>query len=510
LNAYLSRLDTCLPAIQDGWMLLDKNIPYDRMIMGILWASSRGIPLILDPLNKEDLLKPGFKMDFGLFYFGNFIETDDQGKYNLLFETVHFADKNGFTAVWTPERHFNEFGGLYPNPSVLSAALAVATTAVQIRSGSLVVPLHHPVRVAEDWALVDNLSKGRVAISFASGWQCDDFIFYPEHYADRHACMLNQIDIIKRLWRGENVAFRNGLGKEIDISVYPKPLQKELPVWITVSARIETFIDAGKIGANILTHLLWQNTDELIEKIAAYRRSLQENGFDPRSKIVSVMVHTFLGHHNDTVKEKVRAPLKHYIKSSTQLIQSMIRSNSQQNNSKEVGGRYGSVEGEVPGHLLDELAEIAFNRFFDQAALLGTIEKAKKLIEKLRSYDVDEVACLIDFGIHKKDIMEGLTYLNELRKQYESNNFSKYPVKIIHCQPDKLHYCTTNKSFANINAILAEAKSFEDIPEPWVHKTKIIYDPSSSQTTWEVRIEENNVSINNADALFSETINEEF
>src|ERR1044072_8239679 len=81
-------------------------------------------------------------------------------------ERAMFAARHGFTAVWTPERHFQAFGGLYPNPSVLSAALAMITERVQIRAGSVALPLHHPVRVAEEWSVVDNLSNGRAAISF--------------------------------------------------------------------------------------------------------------------------------------------------------------------------------------------------------------------------------------------------------------------------------------------------------------------------------------------------------
>ena len=87
-------------------------------------------------------------------------------RYSLLKRAARLADERGFCAVWTPERHFHEFGGLFPNPSVTGAALAMITDQIQIRAGSLISPLHDPVRVAEDWALVDNLSQGRVAISF--------------------------------------------------------------------------------------------------------------------------------------------------------------------------------------------------------------------------------------------------------------------------------------------------------------------------------------------------------
>jgi glutamate-1-semialdehyde-2,1-aminomutase len=117
-------------------------------------------------------------IQFSLFYFGKYDSEFVPDKYNLLFEGAKFADENGFAALWMPERHFHAFGGFSPNPSVISAALAKVTQRIQLRAGSVVLPLHHPIRVAEEWSIVDNLSKGRVGISFASGWQlrlCKNF-----------------------------------------------------------------------------------------------------------------------------------------------------------------------------------------------------------------------------------------------------------------------------------------------------------------------------------------------
>src|SRR5262245_21885903 len=120
---------------------------------------------------------------FSLYYFA----SDDDGvpagdKPRLLFESARYADRNGFSALWVPERHFHAFGGLSPNPSVTAAALAAITSNVRIRSGSVVLPLHHPVRVAEEWALVDFLSGGRVDLGVASGWFPNDFILAPGTY----------------------------------------------------------------------------------------------------------------------------------------------------------------------------------------------------------------------------------------------------------------------------------------------------------------------------------------
>src|ERR1041385_521813 len=110
-----------------------------------------------------------------LFYFADAAPGTVDFKYKLYLEGAKFADEHGFEAIWTPERHFHENGGLYPNPSVLSAALATTTKHVKLRAGSVALPLHYPLRVAEEWSIVDNLSAGRAGVSFTSGWVPNDF-----------------------------------------------------------------------------------------------------------------------------------------------------------------------------------------------------------------------------------------------------------------------------------------------------------------------------------------------
>src|SRR4051812_37433689 len=143
-------------------------------------------------------------MDLSLFYFADDSAADGD-RYRLLLEGARFADANNFTAVWTPERHFHPFGGLYPNPSVTSAAIAAVTERVKIRAGSIVAPLHHPLRIAEEWSVVDNLSHGRAGVSFASGWHAVDFALRPENYDNRRQAMIDCAQQVRGLWRGETM-----------------------------------------------------------------------------------------------------------------------------------------------------------------------------------------------------------------------------------------------------------------------------------------------------------------
>ena len=136
-------------------------------------------------------------LEFGVMFFAGAEPAAAGGRYRLLLEAARCADRQGLRCIWTPERHFHPFGGLYPNPAALGAALAMITTRLEIRAGSLISPLHDSLRIAESWSLVDNLSGGRVAVSFGSGWNASDFVFYPQNYAERHAVMYRQIEEVQ-------------------------------------------------------------------------------------------------------------------------------------------------------------------------------------------------------------------------------------------------------------------------------------------------------------------------
>ena len=184
-------------------------------------------------------------MQFSLYFFGHYPAEYHEDKYRLLIESAKFADTHGFTALWLPERHFHAHGGFSPNPSVIAAALARETPRLQLRGGSVVLPLHHPVRVAEEWSLVDNLSGGRVGISVASGWHPNDFVFAPDAFENRRELSLQHLATIQRLWRGETMSFPTGGQKQLDVRLHPMPCQRELPVWLTCIHK-DSFIKAGE------------------------------------------------------------------------------------------------------------------------------------------------------------------------------------------------------------------------------------------------------------------------
>ena len=203
---FFAGMDDCIPHSPPGTWLAVTSLSFDISVLELFWTMARGFKVILYGSSDKGTRVAG--IDFSLFYFASDEGENAANKYALLLEGAKFADQNGFAAVWTPERHFGAFGGLYPNPSVTNAALAsIITKSIGLRAGSCVSPLHSPIRIAEEWSVVDNISGGRVGISFAAGWQPNDFVLQPEQYANRQDTMFRGIEMVRQLWRGETIRF---------------------------------------------------------------------------------------------------------------------------------------------------------------------------------------------------------------------------------------------------------------------------------------------------------------
>ncbi|MFM9994463.1 MAG: MupA/Atu3671 family FMN-dependent luciferase-like monooxygenase [Phycisphaerales bacterium] len=414
------------PAGRQGVWLAVTSLSFDISVLELLYTLARGYKVVVhtDPHRRHvpmttdsaDPGESGGRLQFSLFYFAADEGEASGDKYRLLLEGAKFADRHGFAAVWTPERHFHAFGGLYPNPSVASAALAFVTERVQLRAGSVVLPLHHPTRIAEEWALVDNFSRGRVGVSFASGWQPNDFVLKPENYANRHTLMYDGIEIVRKLWRGEAVAFPDANGKPVEVRTLPRPVQKDLPIWITTAGNIDTWKSAARIGANILTHLLGQTTEEIAEKIRVYRQIYREHNPGKPDAIVSIMLHTFVGDDDRAVKEIVRKPMTAYLGTSLSLVKNVVSSWA----AFKKGAGAGAMDLDLKTLSKDELdglLEFSFERYYETSGLFGTVGTCLKMVEKLAAIGIDDIACLVDFGVDSRIALEHLDHLNHLRER---------------------------------------------------------------------------------------------
>lgn len=413
---------------EPGVWLAVTSLSFDISVLELFWTLARGFKVVLHSDSADDaaIAKRRFRhadkqVTFSLMYFASDEGASETSadKYKLLIEGAKFGDKNGFSAVWTPERHFHAFGGLYPNPSVASAAIAMITDRIRIRAGSCVLPLHPPIRVAEEWALVDNLSNGRVDISFAAGWQPNDFVLRPGNFPDRKNIMLRDIEVVRALWRGESITLESPTGKEIQVRTLPRPIQPELPYWLTAAGNPATFEAAGKSGANILTHLLGQTIEEVTEKIAVYRKARQDAGHPGRGE-ATLMLHTFIGPDEDEVRETVRQPMKDYLRSALNLVKAASWTFPTFQKEADATGKTPQQifeERDLSDEEMEALLDHSFTRYYKTSGLFGTPDSCLDIIDRVKGCDVDDVACLLDYGVPSEMVLSHLKYLNMVRER---------------------------------------------------------------------------------------------
>ena len=346
----------------------------------------------------------GAPLAFSLMFFAA-KEEEEAARYRLILEASRYGDRAGFQSVWVPERHFTDMGSLYPNPSVLHAALARETSRIRLMAGSVVLPLHKPMRVAEEWAMVDNLSGGRVGVSLASGWNPHDFALAPEAYTDRQQRLYDGVDTLRRLWRGERIDMASPGGGQVALRTYPTPVQRDLPVWLTAARSVESFRKAGALGANLLTHLLDQDVEALAAKIAVYRSARAEHGFDPGAGLVTVMCHTFVAADMETAHRAARKPFCDYLKASKPLLQGLAQARKQDVDLDSLSDQE-----------MDAFVSFLYERFHTTRALIGTPESCRVLVDRLSDAGVNEIACLLDFGPTTDEVLAHLPLLDQLRR----------------------------------------------------------------------------------------------
>ena len=277
------------------------------------------------------------------------------------------------------------------------------------------LPLHDPIRVAEEWAVLDNLSNGRVALGVASGWQPNDFVLAPANFEDNKSVALDYIDRVRKLWRGEEIFCPGPLGEDVAVVTQPRPVQAELPIWVTTAGNPESYRAAARTRANVLTHLLGQSIDEVGEKIAVYRETLRQEGLDPEQFKVTLMLHTFVGEDTESVRECVREPMKEYLGSSVSLVKNFAWAFPAFKKPEGLEATAEDIDlARLSSEELDAILDHAFERYFETSGLFGDVDRCVGMIERCKAIGVDEIACLIDYGVETEQVIRALPRLKEV------------------------------------------------------------------------------------------------
>ncbi|MFC9510057.1 amino acid adenylation domain-containing protein [Streptomyces sp. NPDC057002] len=343
--------------------------------------------------------------DFSLYFFGDYPEHTDHDKYGLIMAAADFADQHGFHALWFPERHFNSFGALFPNPSVLAAALAARTSRVRLHAGSVVLPLHHPARVAEEWSVVDNISGGRTGLCFASGWHATDFALAPEHFGRHREVMYEHLAAVRDLWSGQPLRTTAGDGTPVEVRLHPRPVQERPPMYVAVVGNPDSYRRAAAEDLGVVTNLMTQTVEQLAENIALYRRCRAEHGLDPAAGRVVVLVHTYLEDDAERARAEAYRPFLSYLRSSLSLFDQVTNSLGFQVDLEN-----------TPEEDVEFLLGRAYERYCGSRALIGDEQTAAETVGRLLAAGADEIACFVDFGVPREKVLASLPVLDRVRQ----------------------------------------------------------------------------------------------
>ena len=318
-----------------------------------------------------------------------FIPTEGGRFYREALEEVVLGEELGFDSVWMEEHH-----GLkdhyWPSPLMVLAGFATRTERVQLGTDVVVLPFYHPTKVAEDAAMLDVISNGRVTLGVAIGYRPDEFAMLGTKLERRGARFEEQIQIMRRLWTEETVTFDGQFYQLDNVRLEPKPVQPGGPqLWIGAwgplgMKRSAQLADAWVPGPTA-------NLDKLLSARHTYHQELRAAGKDPA---------------------QVPAPLTRevVIAETPERAWELAERHLLVNYRDEYGGGTWShpligAEDTTP---VDRLEAIAQDRF-----VIGTPDQCIRHIQRFReTFGVDHLICRLYFpGMPHEHIMQELRLL---------------------------------------------------------------------------------------------------
>ena len=174
-------------------------------------------------------------MKFGIGLFG--MQTHPELPYshpelykNAL-DQVKLAEEANFDSAWISEHHFLE-DGYCPSPAVIAGAMAAVTSKIRIGSSGIILPLHNPLKVAEDAAVVDNISNGRFDLGVVLGYRKEEFEGMGVPMSQRPSRMDEGIEVLEKALSGEAFTYEGKRHKFENATLTPKPVQNPIPLYI--------------------------------------------------------------------------------------------------------------------------------------------------------------------------------------------------------------------------------------------------------------------------------------
>lgn len=254
-------------------------------------------------------------MHFGVFTLHDHYPEDMSPRdyYRLIIDELIYAEELGFDSAWIGEHHFCDY--ICPSPPVFLAAVAERTKRIRLGTAVALPALRDPVLVAEEYAMLDVLSNGRMDLGIGRGFQSDVYQAFGRDYNESSPILAEYADLIERAWANDVLHYR-GKYRQVDgLRILPRPVQAQPPIWMAGSRTRGSYQLAGERGYNLMMATVFTPLDdEFIELVNVYRTALRAAGHDPETKRVSIASHCYVGKSSSHAKQVWEKHYRRYMK----------------------------------------------------------------------------------------------------------------------------------------------------------------------------------------------------
>ncbi len=233
--------------------------------------------------------------------------------YSQVLEQARQAERLGYDTFWVAEHHFHEYGAV-PNPAVFLAALSQQTTRLRLGTAISILTFHNPLTVAENYALVDQLSQGRLSLGVGSGYLKHEFEGYNVDPAIKRERFDENLMLVERLLAGERVSHEGKFNTLREVRINVQPVQQPVPVYVAILRR-EAAYHVGRQGRRMLfvPYAAVDNFEEIGLMMQDYRRGLAEADIEDATGMAAVALHTHVAGTDAQARERAASAFDLYV-----------------------------------------------------------------------------------------------------------------------------------------------------------------------------------------------------
>lgn len=218
-------------------------------------------------------------MEFGIFHeFERPPGMSEAQAFSNAFDLVEVAERGGLDAVWLAELHFSPRRSVLASPMLLAGAIGARTSNIRIGTAVQVLPLCHPLQLAEEAATVDHISHGRLIFGVGRSGFARVYAAYGVPYAESRERFAETLEIVRRAWTSETFSFEGKYFQYHDVCVVPKPYQQPHPPIRVAATSPDTFPAIGAQGFDLFCAVRTGTLSELAPNLKAYRAAYGEAG----------------------------------------------------------------------------------------------------------------------------------------------------------------------------------------------------------------------------------------